>query len=440
MLISDIIETKISGSTAQFLLQLNSMRTDSSKLAIGVGHDYEFYNVDVSFNIRPMNNTHVILQSFKSDNPRSGEGSQALKTLCTFADRFGVTILLDASPYSTQAVDPAIPRKSLINWYRRFGFRIVSGTEMIREPQNVVSVSESISDWGTNWVHFTKHPMLTIHPRGSHQDPAGIYFFPASITPAAEMWRTMPYKFTASIKPGAPILDIAQITEDQIHQMINAAGPEPQAQFADYLTRYPPADMPKMFHLAWGILQQYYGFGLKKARQYASFNAMLRSLGWQAIFDDTGSIHSGEKEQLLVLDPRILTNIRMEQKSGSGFPVVQQIVQEIETLGRQYGTVTRTQITKPNSQTSSWDGNGNLLNCRVEIHNPNDENNYVTILVYIRKDYPDRVSASIQYSNPSLGYGSGIEYSISKQAYTNHSGIADLQRDLTKIFTPEPHK
>lgn len=294
-------------------------------------------------------------------------------------------------------------------------------------------IREDISQYGADWVHFTKHPMLTINPKQMHQDPAGIYFFPASVNPDAEMWRTMPYKFTVNIAPNAKILSTSQLTPEQIYQMIDAAGI--RQDFEQYIQQYPPKDMKKMFDMGWEMLQRHYAFGIPgKPRQFAAFNAMLRGIGWQAIFDDTGGIHIGEPQQLLVLDPRIITNVRMEQKSGNGFEFAQKIAQDLATMCQEYGQVAAGPVQRPNRD-AGYSEQSNLLMSSVTVTNPQDERNYASFMLRVRKEQPDRVSVSLRYSSPSLGYGSGTEYSISKAApIWNDGGIEKLRPDLDKIF------
>ena len=124
--------------TGKFLAQVERMRTDPHKPLLGVGRDYEFDSVDVAFNLRPLNDQTVVLQSLSAANPRAGEGSEAMRILCTIADRCGVTMLLSAGPYSTSNAE-AMSRDRLMAWYSRFGFVSMNDpdkpSEMRREPQ-----------------------------------------------------------------------------------------------------------------------------------------------------------------------------------------------------------------------------------------------------------------------------------------------------------------
>jgi hypothetical protein len=124
--------------TGLFISEMDKFRTDDFKPQINCGRDYEMHSVEVSFNLRPINSTEVVLQSLVAANPHTGEGSKAMRTICLFADRCGVVLLLDASPFSTkykeQPNDREAARKRLMTWYEKFGFRITNGSEMRRDP------------------------------------------------------------------------------------------------------------------------------------------------------------------------------------------------------------------------------------------------------------------------------------------------------------------
>ncbi len=136
MNINEVVSFQIRRNTpvGQFLAYFESMKIDPNPVMIGVGRDYDFGSVDVSFNLRPLDNQTIVLQSIASADPQGGAGSNALGILCKVADRCKVIIALDAGPYSTQHTEP-MPREKLMNWYSRFGFVGVGGSEMRREPR-----------------------------------------------------------------------------------------------------------------------------------------------------------------------------------------------------------------------------------------------------------------------------------------------------------------
>jgi len=114
----------------RYLRQFAAMKIDPYPERFGVGGDYEFVSLRVTFILRLINDHTVVLQNLQAKYPDSSEGTAALNTLCGFADRYRVTILLNASPYDTD-----MPREKLIEWYQRFGFKITEHSEMQRLPK-----------------------------------------------------------------------------------------------------------------------------------------------------------------------------------------------------------------------------------------------------------------------------------------------------------------
>jgi hypothetical protein len=104
-----------------YLRHWSKFQIDDFEPAIGVGRDYEFPHLDVTFNLRPLDERTIVLQSLQSANPRSGEGRQGMASLCAAADRCHVSLLLVASPYETRDAEP-MTREALMAWYGRFGF------------------------------------------------------------------------------------------------------------------------------------------------------------------------------------------------------------------------------------------------------------------------------------------------------------------------------
>lgn len=294
-------------------------------------------------------------------------------------------------------------------------------------------INESLADWGDEWVHYSSHPMLTVNPKPFHMDPLGIYFFPASHNPPQAMWHQKPYRYYAKIRPDAHILDVGHITPEQIQQIVAAAGITDE--YNDYTTRYPPKDIKKAFDMAWELLQRKFFI----SHRLATFNKVLRDLGYQAIFDDTGAIHSVEP-QLLVLDRRIIAAVRREDQKGSGYADMQKVVQEVAAFASQYGKVTIGQITKPN-QKSYYGDQDKLLKAQVQVEHPNNQEDYFaqgnrrcTLDVGIQKTAPTVVYVLIRFSTPSLGYGAGAAYSISQHAWEQHHDLEHLRRPMEQIF------
>lgn len=84
--------------------------------------------------IYPVGNVTVRLSDIQSLG--GGDGTKLLKTICSLADEYGVTIKLMAYGYDN------VPTEKLVEWYKRFGFESWSefeedddGVEMVRDSK-----------------------------------------------------------------------------------------------------------------------------------------------------------------------------------------------------------------------------------------------------------------------------------------------------------------
>ena len=66
------------------------------------------------------NETTVTLESIQSKSRKQGFASLTLQQLCTLADQFGVTIVLEIQPFGKRGLSAT----KLKDWYIRFGFRV----------------------------------------------------------------------------------------------------------------------------------------------------------------------------------------------------------------------------------------------------------------------------------------------------------------------------
>jgi hypothetical protein len=284
-------------------------------------------------------------------------------------------------------------------------------------------IAESFTDWNRNdWVHFTDTPYLKLNPKPFHQDPIALYFFPASYE-AWPSWQQKAYKITAKLDPSTRVLDLAHVTEAEIARIVDAAGI--RDEYADYTKRYPPKDTRKAMDMAWEQLQRKYMVGRK-----AAFNKLFRSLGYDAIFDDTGSIHNNEV-QLIVLDPRKVKVVSVERQKLNAFAQLTKVQEMVAALGGKFGTVE----TEPVRRRKLAFSMNKTLNTSVRISNPEQPDNYARLEIGISNEQKHVIHVSISYSRPSLGYGSGASLDMATGKW-QFDGLASLERDLAKIFTP----
>lgn len=279
-----------------------------------------------------------------------------------------------------------------------------------------IRLAEALSEWSGEWVHFTDHPMLTVRPKPYHRDPVGIYFFPKDFTPIA-FWKAKPYRFEARIKPGARILDVASMTQADLDHLIDMTGV--RVLYDEYHARYPKENVGKRFDMAWEMMSQHF------MMQRGAWNKALRATGYDAIFDDTGGIHTAEK-QLLVLDPRVIEITGLVRQKISGFASVTKVMDDLAEVCRPFGSV---EMSAPR-RTRRWGEIRIMGSLTVE----RSETNYARFEIsHMPNDRRPTVNVHLSSSRPSLSYGVGATYEIAAGEY-QFDAMTRLTDDLKRIF------
>jgi len=166
----------------------------------------------------------------------------------------------------------------------------------------------------------------------------------------------------------------------------------------------------------------------------AKLNKNLRNLGYDAIFDDTKSIHSAEV-QLVVLDPRNVKVIERVDSSGSGYKEIVMVMDHIVKMAKEQGY--KVIVEKPKLKKGDWGGEKALKGV-VDIK---DGEKYLYLEVYPnfpdmgrhkRKVGPTGIHVSKMYSNPDLGYGAGAEYKFKDKSFDDIDH--EISQLLKKVF------
>ena len=169
------------------------------------------------------------------------------------------------------------------------------------------------------WIHFGQTPQMSIHPAATHPDPKGIYFYPLDWLLGVINDHDSNYKF-ASNYPYWTIVSLTQspdgiVMSDIDHdRLIKIAKKQKWLDFSDWLEKNSSSNadaysvrMNKPPTLFWRYVKQNDG---KRA------NTLLRGIPY-VIEDGTGSIHTNEPMQLVVLDIRVISIIaKGNQYSG----------------------------------------------------------------------------------------------------------------------------
>ena len=216
---------------------------------------------------------------------------------------------------------------------------------------------EELEHWDNGiWVHYSKHPGLKIHPQQLHHDPAGIYLFPEKFKPEGG-WYQYPYKFIVKVN-AQNILDLAKLKEEDSVKIYEALVPADKRG----LTR---ADFRRTNHadILWSGLQDY--FVNANGPGVGAWNKAFRDLGYDAIFDDTGSIFTNEV-QMIVLDPKKVKVIERITQNESGFEEVKLVAGKLAEMLKPYGEVT---VSKPKKNRPRYGGARSTIDCTVRVEN-----------------------------------------------------------------------
>jgi len=170
------------------------------------------------------------------------------------------------------------------------------------QVKNKYKIETSLSDWTGNWVHYTNINKLGVNPQQFHQDMAGIYLFPEKFKTSGTIWKGKKYKFIVKVKSDAKILDLSKLSEKDLWDLLDKL-------------HIPRTYMHEKMNVDnfWEALKNYYMLSTSK-KGSGFWNKEFRRLGYEAIFDDTGSIHTAEV-QMVVLDPRILNIVDVETQN-----------------------------------------------------------------------------------------------------------------------------
>lgn len=187
-------------------------------------------------------------------------------------------------------------------------------------------LSEERDHHGDAWVHFSDFPEMKINPRPFHQDPAGIYLFPEGFDPAG-MWSSRRYKFICRLSDQAKVLDLGDMTAQDAANLLSQIIPGQEFEARVLAAANPVDEM-------WEILKN--EFVLKDGKRLGQWNQALRKIGYDAVFDDTGSIFVGEP-QLLVLDPRQIRVLDRQDQRTSGYEKSAEILEFIADVCREAG-------------------------------------------------------------------------------------------------------
>jgi len=185
-----------------------------------------------------------------------------------------------------------------------------------------------MEDWSGEWTHYSNIQIVSMNPKQFHQDPLGIYFFPKEYKTQGG-WKEKTYKYTAKFK-GGKVLDFADIDIKKAKDITSKVVTDSKKRDV-FLEEIDKSKNP--IHRFYELVRQNF------MGSPAKFNKVLRELGYDAVFDDTKTIHPSEV-QLIVLNPSKIKVTDLEiQKSGSGYKDVLSVSKKLKDFLKDYGEV-----------------------------------------------------------------------------------------------------
>jgi len=269
------------------------------------------------------------------------------------------------------------------------------------------AVHAGYGDWQGRWVHYSRLPMMKINPRAFHLDPLGIYLFPERFNTQGS-WRTFPYRYTVETVPGIRVLDWSSLSRRDCLDLIVRLGATPEhgadSQYGDKIVaqEYPEfvetiETKERFLDATWEWLTRFFG-----RRRTATFNRRLRDAGHDAVFDDTGSIHTSEV-QLLVLDPTKIKVVDMVEQSSSGYQELNEVLAWLGLALKRYGQV---KVEAPRSTKDLW-GPDRRLRGQVTVDDGHRTATWEASVDRMEGRVADQVGINLKESSPAYTEPSG---------------------------------
>jgi len=287
-------------------------------------------------------------------------------------------------------------------------------------------LDEDLAAWDTGtWVHYSQEPFVKIRPKQLHQDPAGIYLFPEKFDPEGGWWKFR-YKFLVRLHNVRKVLDLAKLSEKESVDLYEKLVP-PEAR------ELKPGDFRATDHAnrMWEGLLRYFILGRGRPGPGA-WNKALRDMGYDAVFDDTGAIHSSEV-QMLVLDPTKVKVVEMVDQTSTGFDAIKSVANHLAEFLKGYGKVT---VKEPRKGSIGWGEKGVVAGVHVEKRD--DPEVYadwkLTPHFFSGDARPQEISVRLEYSHPYLtsegGWTRSVGATVDLRKWKSDAGDPEALGDM----------
>lgn len=270
-----------------------------------------------------------------------------------------------------------------------------------------------MEDWSGDWVHFSDSEIVNMNPNQFHQDPLGVYLFPKEFKTEGQGWKEKKFKYHVKFK-GGRVLDFEDISLDKSKEIVTSMISDKKKRDV-FLEEIESSKNPR-YRFYELVRQNFMG-------SPAKFNKALRDLGYDAVFDDTKTIHPSEI-QLIILNPSKIRVTGVDiQKSGSGYKEVEEVTKKLKSFLEEYGEVSVDKTKK---------GKGNEVYSRVRVKKNKDEAVWVVSTWFFRKVLQG-VSINLSYDTKGLtsqvSWGGHVDESLDTE-----DAFKVVKKAMDKIF------
>jgi len=285
---------------------------------------------------------------------------------------------------------------------------------------------EDFQQWSGRWIHYSRSPYMKINPKMMWNDPFGIYFFPEKFEMTTQgQWHTFPYKFIVEFPSDMRVLDFSKITESDAERMLALIGAKPRKKTHRELT---PAEQ------FWDGVESHFRDERSGSAEKGKMNAYLRkTLGYDAIFDDTNTVYHGET-QLILLNPRVKYRVvDVVRRSGVGWNEFSQTIQHLAKLCERYGAV---KVSKFKREFSGWSSEYQIKASVTVNEDKHREGPYCYWELYtnrVEHGRPEEIHCHLSWSVPDLPERRNM--TIGTTVYLRKMDFSELDKLVTETMS-----
>jgi len=171
------------------------------------------------------------------------------------------------------------------------------------------------------YLHYSDIPEIKINPMARWRDPIGIYLFPKWFEDKiAPMWRMKKYVFEVTVKDPLTILDLDTLTLEEAQKILNEVYAKGYISDSSYYKNKPLPVLEKEDDF-WMMLRD-------RMDSPADFTKFLMQLGYQGVWDGTGTVHGNER-QLILFSRSSVEGFKLTERFKNTLDLFNQLADEV---------------------------------------------------------------------------------------------------------------